>query len=183
MLLKKLTIICVAILMLLSACSSNSIPEPERCSLCDDLSRHAPCIVNLSTGEKIELEIYEPHPFLVGEIAEEQRGGYFSFVRGAGVDGYKLGAELATVTIPNANDKLDRKHFCTTCRELLNNYEKDGYVLVDLKNTKQPVIYSVEDGANFSFRCYEVSVTQLAESNEFEIIVIGTYNPSDDNSE
>lgn len=182
MLLKKLTVFCVAILMLLSACSSDNILEPERCSLCDDLSRHAPCIVNLSTGEKLELEIYEPHPFLVGEIAEEQRGGYFSFVRGAGVEGYKLGAESATVTIPTMNDKLDRKHFCTTCRELLSNHEKDGYVMVDLINTKQPVIYSIADGVNFSFRCYEVSVTQLAESSEYEIIVIGTYNPSDDNS-
>ena len=179
---KKPTIICVAILLLLSACSSNIIPEPERCSLCDDLSRHAPCLVNLSTGEKIELEIYEPHPFLVGEIAEEQRGGYFSFVRGAGAEGYKLGAESATVTIPTANDKLDRKHFCTTCRDLLSNYEKDGYVLVDLKNTKQPVIYTIEDGANFSCRCYEVSVTRLDESNEYEIKVIGTYKSSDDES-
>ena len=59
----------VIVCMVLSACGT-AVPEPERCSLCDDLSRHAPCIINLSTGEKLELDVYEPHPFLVGEIAE-----------------------------------------------------------------------------------------------------------------
>lgn len=53
--------------------------------------------------------MYEPHPFLVGEIAEEQRGGYFSFVRGAGVEGYKLGAESVTITIPAKADKMDQQ--------------------------------------------------------------------------
>ena len=46
--------------MVLSACG-NEVPEPERCSLCDDLSRHAPCIINLSTGEKLELDVYSQY--------------------------------------------------------------------------------------------------------------------------
>lgn len=178
---KKLAVLCVALLVLLSACSTESVPEPERCSLCDDLSRHAPCIINLSTGEKLELEIYDPHPFLVGEIAEEQRGGYFSFVRGAGVEGYKLGAESVTVTIPVKSDRLDRSFFCNSCRELLVNFEKHGYVLVDLKDTEQPVIYRIEDGTAFSVRCYEVAVQILSETSEYEISVIGTYTPPNGN--
>lgn len=180
---KKLAILCIALLVLLSACSTESVPEPERCSLCDDLSRHAPCIINLSTGEKLELEIYDPHPFLVGVIAEEQRGDYFSFVRGAGVEGYKLGAESVTVTIPVKSDGLDRSFFCNSCWELLVNFEKHGYVLVDLKDTEQPVIYHIEDGIAFSVRCYEVTVQILSETNEYEISVIGTYTPANENSQ
>ena len=174
MLLKKLTIICVAILMLLSACSSNSIPEPERCSLCDDLSRHAPCIINLSTGEKLELDVYEPHPFRVGEIAEEQRGGYFSFVWGAGVEGYKLGAESVTITIPVKADRLDQQYFCNHCRNLLADYKNQGYALVDLKDSKCPVIYAINDGMKATFRCYKISVQEIKEDRKYEITIIGT---------
>ena len=159
-----------------------SVPEPERCALCDDLARHAPCIINLNTGEKLELDIYEPHPFLVGEIAEEQRGGYFSFVRGAGAEGYKLGAESVTITIPVKADALDQRYFCNACRELLSDFKKDGYALADLKNPDQPVLYSIIGDTHFSFRCYEVSVEQLDESSEYEIKVIGTYKLGSDSS-
>lgn len=161
--------------MVLSACG-NEVPEPERCSLCDDLSRHAPCIINLSTGEKLELDVYEPHPFLVGEIAEEQRGGYFSFVRGAGVEGYKLGAESITITIPIKSAKMDEQFFCNTCRELLADHKNSGYVLVDLKDTDAPVIYGVGADDSYSFRCYDISIKELKDDEKYEITIIGTLN-------
>ena len=176
---KRIAILCVVLLVLLSACSAERVPEPERCSLCDDLSRHAPCIINLSTGEKLELEIYDPHPFLVGEIAEEQRGGYFSFVRGAGVEGYKLGAESVTITIPIKADKLGRKYFCNSCRELLADYTKQGYVLVDLKDTENPIIYAINSDTSVTFRCYDITVQQIKEDGKYEITIIGSLNDTD----
>jgi len=164
--------------MVLSACGT-AVPEPERCSLCDDLSRHAPCIINLSTGEKLELDVYEPHPFLVGEIAEEQRGGYFSFVRGAGVEGYKLGAESVTITIPVKSDRLDQQYFCNHCRELLADYKNQGYALVDLKDTESPVVYKISADTKATFRCYEISVQEIKGDGKYEISVVGTLNASD----
>ncbi len=161
--------------MVLSACG-NEVPEPERCTLCDDLARHAPCIINLSTGEKVELDVYEPHPFLVGEIAEEQRGGYFSFVRGAGVEGYKLGAESVTITIPAKADKMDQQFFCNACRELLAYHTNSGYVLVDLKDTDAPVVYGIDADASYSFRCYDITIQELVEDKKYEITVTGTLN-------
>ncbi len=172
---KKLIIALFAVLILLSACGTE-VPEPERCSLCDDLSRHAPCIINLSTGEKLELDVYEPHPFLVGEIAEEQRGGYFSFVRGAGVEGYKLGAESVAITIPVKSAKMDQQFFCNTCRELLADHTNRGYVLIDLKDTNAPVIYGIIADASYSFRCYDISIKELKEDEKYEITIIGTLN-------
>ena len=74
--------------------------------MCANLPHHAPCIINLNTGELLEL-------------AEEQLGGTFSFVRGAGVEGYRLGAESITIKIPVKADRLDQQYFCNTCRELL----------------------------------------------------------------
>ena len=64
----------------------------------------------------LELTVYEPHPFIVGELAEEQRGGTFSFIHGAGAEGYKLSAELIVINIPMQTYKLEEKHFCNTCR-------------------------------------------------------------------
>ena len=170
---KKAIIFCMMFLALFTACSRLPVPEPERCSLCDDLSRHAPCIINLSTGEKLELDVYEPDPFLVGEIAEEQRGGYFSFVRGAGVEGYKLGAESVTITIPARAEKMDQQFFCNACRELLADHTNSGYVLVDLKDTDAPVVYGISPDNDFSLRCYDISIQELTEHKKYEIIVTG----------
>lgn len=168
----------IAVLILLSACGTE-VPVPERCSLCDDLSRYAPCIINLSTGEKLELDVYEPHPFLVGEIAEEQQGGYFSFVRGTGVEGYKLGAESVTITIPVKADHLNQQYFCNHCRELLADYKNQGYALVDLKDTESPVVYKISADTKATFRCYEISVQEIKEDGKYEISVIGTLNNAD----
>ncbi|MBR4290634.1 MAG: hypothetical protein IKT52_08340 [Oscillospiraceae bacterium] len=175
---KKLIFVLIAVLILLSACGTE-VPEPERCSLCNDLPRHAPCIINLSTGEKLELDVYEPHPFLVGEIAEEQRGGYFSFVRGAGVEGYKLGAKSVTITIPVKSDRLDQQCFCNNCRELLADYKNQGYALVDLKDAENPVVYAINTDTKATFRCYEISVQKIKEDGKYEITIIGTLKDAD----
>ena len=112
---KKLTVICIVILVLLTGCTYMNVPEPEQCSLCAGLPCHAPCIINLSTGEMLELAVYEPHPFIAGELAEEQQSETFSFVRGAGVEGYRLSGESITITIPMVADAMEEKHFCNTC--------------------------------------------------------------------
>ena len=115
---KKLILPLITVLILLSACGTE-VPEPERCSLCDDLSRHAPCIINLSTGEKLELDVYH-------------------------------------------------------CRNLLADYKNQGYALVDLKDSKCPVIYAINDGMKATFRCYKISVQEIKEDRKYEITIIGT---------
>lgn len=173
---KKIIALGIALLVLLCVCSIDCVPEPERCCLCDDLSRHAPCIINLNTGEKLELDVYEPHPFLVGEIAEEQGGGYFSFIRGAGAEGYKLGAVSITITIPLKSNRLKQQYFCNRCRELLADYKNQGYALVDLIDTKKPVIYPIKANTKSTFRCYEISVQEIKEDEKYTITIIGTQN-------
>lgn len=62
--------------------ASGDPPDPVHCALCgsgDRMTYHAPCVLNLSTGEITELRIYLPHPVLVGELAEEQQGGHTDF--------------------------------------------------------------------------------------------------------
>jgi hypothetical protein len=170
---KKLMIVCIAILALLSACA-NAIPEPEQCSLCAGLPCHAPCIINLSTGEMLELAVYEPHPFIAGELAEEQQSETFSFVRGAGVDGYRLSGESITITIPMVADAMEEKHFCNTCRERLDDCASQGYALVDLKDISNPIIYAIGIDLEVSFRCYNIIANEAKEDEKYEIRIIGT---------
>lgn len=170
---KKFMIMCIAILVLLSACT-NEILEPEQCSLCAGLPHHAPCIINLSTGEMLELAVYEPHPFIAGELAEDQQGGTFSFVRGAGVEGYKLGGESLTIRIPMESEGLNLQFFCKGCRKRLAAYTDQGYVVVDLKEPENPIIYEVYANASFFFRCYDISVHKQKEEGKTVIVVVGT---------
>ena len=64
--------------------------EPDRCPLCEFIKSHAPCIVNIKTGEVEELALYTPHYTLVGELAEVQNDSTFSFVSAAGANGTRI---------------------------------------------------------------------------------------------
>lgn len=174
-----LVFMTLALLLSLVACSRVSAPEPECCSICDYIPSHAPCLVNLNTGEVGEIALYEPHRTLVGEIAEEQRGGYFSFMSVAGLRGY-LDACVpeAHVTVPDGVEKYEEKYFCSTCRELLEPYAQCGFVLADLRKPETPTIYPVEVGTEFEVRCYKVSIIDDAEG-ELDITVLGSI-PTDE---
>lgn len=165
----------MCLLITVLGCSAESIPDPDRCSICADISRHALCIINLSTGEKLELDIYDPHPFLVGEIADEQPDGSFSFIRDAGIEGYKVGTEYAVVSVPIKSEKMDQQYFCKSCRSLLANETKGGYVLVDLQNPEEPVVYSVNAATSLSVRCYSVSTQENVDKQVYEITITGHY--------
>lgn len=117
---KKIAII-LAIVIIFSAViySALHVPESERCNLCVSFPCHAPCILKLSSGELVELEIYDPHPYKVAEIADEQPGGYFSFICSAGLDGHMVTAEYLTAT----SESMNKEYFCSSCRNLLDDYK------------------------------------------------------------
>ena len=169
-----LVFMMMALLLSLMACSGVSAPEPKRCSVCDYIPSHAPCLVNLNTGEVGEIALYEPHHTLVGEIAEEQRGGYFSFMSIAGLRGY-LDACVpeAHITVPKDVEKYEEKYFCSSCRDLLKEYSHCGFVLADLRNPEAPTVYPVEAGIEFEVRCYTVVITET-DKGELDISVVGS---------
>ena len=169
-----LVFMTMGLLLSLVACSGVNAPEPERCSLCDYIPSHAPCLVNLNTGVVGEIVLYEPHHTLVGEIAEEQRGGYFRFMSVVGLQGY-LDACVpeAHVTVSDVNEKYEEKYFCSSCREQLKAYSHCGFVLADLRNPETPTIYPVEEGTEFEVRCYTVVITET-DKGELDISVVGS---------
>lgn len=82
---KRYFALLLALLLILIRCALLQIQESMNCSICDQNSYHAPCIINTQTGELLELRVYDPHPAKCGELAEIQRVGYFCLIQGAGV--------------------------------------------------------------------------------------------------
>jgi len=80
---------CGVLLLIISALM---LREPEICSLCgsgEERPYHAPVLVDLSTGESIELRVYDMEITNQMEIAQEQTTGTFCPLRLNGHSGYR----------------------------------------------------------------------------------------------
>ena len=149
--------------------------EPEQCALCSFVKSHAPCIVNMQTGEVQELDLYFPHMTLVGEIAEEQDSSIFSFISAAGAKGTKTTSPyIIDLDVPLIREAVFKRHFCRECRKLLGNQDC-GYVLADLYVPGQPNIIPITDGMSVNLRCYEITAVRNEEESIFELTIKGTY--------
>lgn len=140
-----------------------SLPDPERCALCSEgMPYHAPCLVNLSTGQIGELKVYAHHPSQQGEIApmEMQPTGTFNFQPCAGLMAIRdTCAHTCKVTLRAEIGLINPALFCKECRQLLAGAGLDGYVIADLYDLDNIQAYSIQSGMNKVIRDYQVSVT------------------------
>lgn len=164
-----------AILILFLIFITQSTSNPRICAICDSIAHHAPCLVNLKTGEVGELAVYEPHPFKSGELNEHQQGGAFSFINVAGATGYRdrMNYEMQ-ITIPANENEYGEKFFCASCRKLISGHTEYGFLLMDLKMPDNPVLLSMVPDSRQSVRCYEIQVWENA--NGIDVVVQGTLN-------
>lgn len=147
---------------------------PDRCPLCDFIKSHAPCLVNVATGEVEEMALYTPHYKLVGEIAEVQDDSTFSFVDVAGARGTRLSSPwIMELDVSLTKEPMFKYHFCRECRKLLA--DQNGYVIADLYVHGKPVIIPIVDGMEQELRCYKITAAMNAEDNVIELKVEGTY--------
>lgn len=146
----------------------------DRCPLCDFIKSHAPCLVNVATGEVGEMALYTPDYKLVGEIAEEQNESTFSFVDVAGARGTRLSSPwIMELDVSLTKEPVFKYHFCRDCRKLLA--DQGGYVIADLYVYGQPVVIPITDGMEQELRCYKITAAMNAEDNVIELKVEGTY--------
>jgi hypothetical protein len=147
---------------------------PDRCPLCDFIKSHAPCLVNVATGEVEEMALYTPHYQLVGEIAEEQNASTFSFVTIAGARGTRLSSPwIMELDVQVTKEPVFKYHFCRNCRKLLA--DQGGYVIADLYVHGQPMVIPITDGMEQELRCYKITAAMNAEDNVIELKVVGTF--------
>ena len=175
--LKRISAISLIALLLCAAWQRLMPPSSEECSICRFIKSHAPCLLNLSTGELGELALYEPHRTKVGELAEVQQGGTFSFFYAAGAKGTRTtNPWVLTIRVPMEGERIRKSHFCQKCRELLEGYDY-GYVLLDLYDKTKPTVYPILANTTYTLRCYTITAEPKYVKEEYEIMVTGTLSP------
>ena len=123
-----------------------ALPEPEHCALCEHRElHHAPVLMNLATGEVVELAV-------------EPRAGVFRLVVGAGVSGCSIGGQSCEVTLPQAGVAMNDGLFCRRHRLMLAVADGRGYALLDLHKSGRVIPYVVANGVEYEINGYTVSV-------------------------
>lgn len=141
----------------------SDLPDPERCALCGEgTPRHAPCLVDLATGQVGEMTVYARHPTLPGQVApmEAQPTGTLCFQPCAGLLGVRdTCAHTCAVILPEEGGRMDPALFCGTCRRLLAQAGTAGYVMADLYDPERIQAYPIREGETQVIRDYRVSVS------------------------
>lgn len=150
-------------------------PEPEICVLCGGgIPYHAPVLVNLSTGEAGEMRVYDPDSQHRYELAEKQSTGTFSYLHIAGLTGCRDTCDhTCCVTLPETEAPIEPTLFCRDCRALLADTATKEYVLVDLYNLSDIAVYAIKDGAKYTIRDYDISISAQEEPGGLSIHVTG----------
>lgn len=168
------SVLCLLTIVIISVVNAVVPVDSQDCSICGHLKCQAPCILNLTTGEIGELELYMPHDTEVGEIAEGQPGGTFGFISVAGLRGIRqTDPWYIEIEIPMEGNKKRISHYCDGCRKRLEDYQS-GFVLLDIYDINNPIIYRIEDGASYEIRCYKIEISANQEKECFLLRVDGT---------
>ena len=167
------SVLCLLTLAIISVVNAVVSAGSQDCSICGYIKCHAPCILNLATGEMGELELYMPHDREVGEIAEEQPGGTFGFISAAGLHGIRqTDPWYIELEIPMVGNEKRISHYCDGCCKRLEYYQS-GFVLLDVYDINNPIIYRIEDGASYEIRCYKIKISANRENQKYLLCVDG----------
>lgn len=151
------------------------IPGQENCALCESSRRHAPCLIDLSTGEVGELRVYTPHPHLAGEIADEQQTGTLDFFYCAGIVATcDTNDHICRAYLPAETEPMAPEQFCRDCRALVSGICTEGYVLADLYDLDDIQVYAIADGKSYIIRDYTVTVSGDENAEKLKIEVAGS---------
>lgn len=168
---------CIVLIVSIAATAILLSTQNEKdCCLCDSFRFHAPCLVDLETGDLIELDLYFPHETKVAELAEVQQNmsSTFSFVRLGNITGTKLtGSKVIEFGVPIA-DKTNNPALCKGCRELLQAGYKGRYVLADLYDMEIKELIPIVANTSIDLRCYEITMADNTEKNEINVTIQGT---------
>jgi len=146
----------------------------KECCLCNSFRYHAPYLIDLETGEVLELDLYFPHKTLAAELADPQpERGIFSFVSIGSVSGIKLTSpERIDLHIPE--DSTFFPALCRACRKQLPFGYTSRYVFADLYGMEEKILIPIEADTAFSLRCYDVTTETNKEKGGISVVILGT---------
>ena len=157
------------------AALSRCATEPrENCCLCDSLRYHAPCLIDLETGNMLELDLYFPHETKVAELADEQPEiSTFSFVQLENISGIKLtGSRTIKIVVP-ATEITHIPVLCGRCGTLLQRGYTSRYILADLYHADAIQLIPITEGRVITLRCYQITMTANENGEGITVVIQG----------
>ena len=166
--------ILLALFSSLYGCGTTNAIAAKHCYICEGLSYHAPCLINLSTGGILELSIYDNDPIDQGELAKDQMTGHISFTMCGGMLAIIDAGNHAQISIPPDPKTMNIELFCDACQQTLHSISNKGIVLADLYDLGNIQYYVLEGGAEYAFRDYAISIEQRNDTSDLILSVYGT---------
>ena len=71
---------------------------------------------------------------------------------------------------------MEQQYFCNDCRDRLAVNVNNGYVLADLYEPSDPIVYPINISTSFSVRCYSALVQENTGEDKYEITIVGHYS-------
>ena len=169
----KILSVALAVIVIVGAAMA-IIQGNKECCLCSSFRYHAPCLIDLETGDLIELDLYFPHESLVAELADPQpERGIFSFVSIGNISGTKqTGPERIDLHVPN--DIAFFPALCRDCKKQLPSGYDSRYVFADLYSKEEKILIPIAADTTLSLRCYDITMEQNTEKGGISIVIQGT---------
>lgn len=146
----------------------------NRCPICTYPARHAPCLLNLKTGEVGSLDVYEYDELNSNVIAEYQRSGFMCLFTAAGLHGIRwTDPWYVQIYIPDEKGCFPFQKYCREHRTLLSEIDSD-YVLLDLLDPQSLGVYPLNAESSFAIRCYEILTEWDANREQWKLTINGT---------
>ena len=168
---KILSAVLVIAALSLSGCNTDDSID---CCLCGSFRYHAPCLIDLETGDMIELDLYYPHETKVEELADSQpEMGTFSFVKLGEVAGTKFtDSKIVELDVPKP-DKIRNVALCKECKNFPPKSYSYQYTLADLYDRENKILIPLEEGTVLRLHCYEISVSYNEETDGIYVNIQG----------
>ena len=144
------------VIIVLIAMVGCGVQEKKECCLCNNAAHTALCIIDLETGDMLELNMHGVSDTYGGESNVET----FAIIRFGEVVGTKQTApDVIELCVP-ALECVKKLALCSECRKLLPEDYYGRYILADLRNSGSPKVIPVENGADLTVYSYQITMEQ-----------------------
>lgn len=145
---------CIALAILIICAVAILLVGKQTCCLCNSPNYSVPCLIDLETGDILELR-------LVGPSTSNSTGSSipaetFSFIRFGNVTGSRQTPDQIELKIPT-EEKVKSPILCIKCRKLLPRGYDGRYAMANLENRG---LFLINAGHNIAVCGYEIQIMQ-----------------------
>lgn len=159
----------------------------ENCVLCNVGKCSNLHLINLSTGDIGEIQVYDVGVLVengnimdTSEFSTNQTTGTFNFVNCVGLTGFRTTGTYNTceIELPENVQTIRKKHYCASCYEQLTAISNKGYLILDSYDPDNKQVYSTDAGDHHLIRVFDASVSM--DEGKLRLRVVGMLEIEED---